>query len=106
MTDSMALLRKAVASEGQAAVARKLRYSPSAISQALKGTYGGSLDNMLQRVVETYGHGTVQCPVMGEISLRRCAEERRRPFGATSPQRVKLYVACRRCQKSGGQSAG
>jgi len=99
MTDNMALLRKAVESDGQASVARRLCYSPSAISQALKGTYAGSLDNLMRRVAETYGHGTVQCPVMGEISLRRCAEERRKPFGATSPQRVKLYVACRRCSK-------
>jgi hypothetical protein len=102
MTENMALLRKAVESDGQAAVARKLGYSPSAVNQALKGTYGGSLDNLMRRVAETYGHGTVQCPVMGEISLRRCAEERRKPFGATSPQRVKLYVACRRCMKTGG----
>ena len=98
MTDNMALLRQAVASCGQAAVAKKLGYSPSAISQALKGTYGGSLDNLMHRVAEIFGHGTVQCPVMGEISLKRCAEERRKPFSVTSPQRVKLYVACRRCQ--------
>lgn len=98
MTDAMALLQKAVESDGQAAVARQLGYSPSAVNQALKGTYGGSLDNLLQRVAETFGHETVHCPVMGEIPLRRCAEERRKPFSVTSPQRVKLYVACRRCR--------
>ena len=97
MTDSMVLLRKAVEESGQAAVARRLNYSPSAINQALKGTYGGSLDNLLQRVAETYGDGTVHCPVMGEIPLRRCAEERQKPFSATSPQRAKLYLACRDC---------
>jgi len=99
MNDPMILLRQAVASEGQAAVARQLGYSPSAVNQALKGTYRGSLDNLLQRVAETYGNGTVDCPVMGEISLKRCALERRKPFSVSSPQRVKLYVACRRCMK-------
>ncbi len=97
MTDNMALLRKAVAEGGQAAVARRLGYSPSAVNQALKGTYAGSLENMMQRVAEEYGNETVICPVMGEIPLSRCAEERRKPFGATSPQRARLYLACQRC---------
>ena len=104
MNDPMTLLKQAVASDGQASVARQLGYSPSAVNQALKGTYGGSLDNLLQRVAETFGDGTVMCPVMGEIPLKRCALERRKPFSVTSPQRVKLYVACRRCMKTGGKS--
>jgi len=102
MNNPMTLLRQAVASEGQAGVARRLGYSPSAVNQAIKGTYAGSLSNLLQRVSETYGDGTVHCPVMGEISLKRCALERRKPFSVSSPQRVKLYVACRRCLKNGG----
>lgn len=94
---TMELLEKAVRARGQAAVARALGYSPSAINQVLKGTYGGSLDNLMARVAETYGDSTVHCPVMGEIPLRRCAEERRKPFAASSPQRAKLYMACRQC---------
>ena len=99
MSDKMELLIKAVERHGQAAVARKLCYSPSAINQALKGTYNSSLENMLQRVAETYGDGTVHCPVMGEIPLRRCAAERRKAFGATSPQRAKLFLECQRCKE-------
>ncbi len=95
---TMALLKGAVSDKGQAAVARELDYSPSAVSQALRGIYGGSLDNFMERVAETYGNGTIICPVMGEIGLRRCAEERKKPFGATSPQRVKLWRACRECE--------
>ena len=102
MNNPIILLRQAVATDGQAAVARQIGYSPSAVNQALKGTYGASLDNLLQKVAEVYGHGTVQCPVMGEITLKRCAFERRKPFSVSSPQRVKLYVACRRCMKNGG----
>lgn len=98
MTDeSMALLRQKVDEIGQAALARRVGYSPSAINQAVKGTYGGSLDNLLQRVEETFGSATVMCPVMGEISIQRCADERRKAFGATSPQRARLYLACKSC---------
>lgn len=104
--DSMALLREAVTGSSQAAVARELGYSPSAINQALKGRYGGSLDTLLERVREIYGSGNVKCPVMGEITLRRCGEERRKHFGVTNPQRVRLYQACQTCEARsvGGRS--
>ena len=95
--DRMALLKKAAQAHGQAAVARATGYSDSAVSQALHGKYRGSLDNLLQRVLEVYGSGTVDCPVMGAISIQRCAAEKRKPFAATSPQRVRLYQACRQC---------
>lgn len=97
MSNAMELLTQAVAESGQAAVARRLGYSASAINQALHGTYGGSLDNLMQRVAETYGNETVVCPVMGEILLRRCADERRKGFAATNPQRARLLIACRDC---------
>lgn len=97
MNRTIELLKKAVKANGQAAVARAISYSDSAVSQALHGKYRGSLDNLLARVTEVYGTGTVQCPVMGVISIQRCAAEKRKPFAATSPQRVRLYRACRDC---------
>ena len=98
MEQSMSLLKEAVKDKGQAAVARELGYSPSAISQVVNGIYGGALDNFMERVAETYGNGTIVCPVMGEVPLRRCAEERKKIFSASSPQRVKLWLACRECE--------
>jgi hypothetical protein len=95
--DSMSLLKKAVAESGQAAVARKLGYSPSAINQVLKGTYRGSLFNLLSRVDEVYSDQTVNCPVMGTVPLSRCAHERKKRFGTSSPQRVRLWRACQDC---------
>jgi hypothetical protein len=94
---TLELLKKAVAAHGQSAVARAIGYSCSAVNQAVHGKYRGSLQKLLQRVAEVYGTGTVACPVMGEISIQRCAAERKKPFAATSPQRVRLYHACRRC---------
>ena len=96
--DRMQLLKKAAAAHGQAAVARATGYSDSAVSQALSGKYRGSIERLLQRVMEVYGDGTVQCPVMGEISIQRCAAEKRKPFAASSPQRVKLFNACQHCE--------
>jgi transcriptional regulator with XRE-family HTH domain len=95
--DRMRLLEKAVAEKGQSAVARALGYSVSAINQVLHGKYRGSKDNVLQRVAEVFGTGKVICPVMGAIGLSRCAAERAKPFAATSPQRVRLFIACRTC---------
>jgi len=92
------LLLRAVDREGQAAVARATGYSASAISQAVRGSYGGRLERLLYRVAEVYGDGTVRCPVMGEIPLRRCAEEQRKPAAASSPQRLRLSRACRECR--------
>ena len=103
-TDPRVLLQKAVAAHGQAAVARALGYSASAVCQVLSGTYGGSLDNLLLRVAEVYGDGTVHCPVMGEVPLSRCAEERRKPFCASNPQRVRLWRACQGCTAYKGGS--
>lgn len=97
--DHFELLNKAIAAQGQAAVARAIGYSASAVNQAAHGKYRGNLEKLLQRVVEVYGSGTVACPVMGDISIQRCAAERKKPFAATSPQRVRLYRACRGCAR-------
>lgn len=91
------LLEKMVGIYGQSTVAKTIGYSPSAVNQALHGKYKGRVDALLQCVNDTYGVGTVVCPVMGEISIQRCADERKKPFAASSPQRVRLFIMCRKC---------
>lgn len=104
-TDLLKLLKEKIAETSQAHVARLLGYtSGSPLSQILSGTYKGSPDTILQRVREVFGGETVQCPVLGEISLARCAEKRKLPFAATNPQRVALYRACQKCPHNGGKS--
>lgn len=95
--DRMQLLREAVAISSQSKVAKKLGYKPPAISQILNGKYGAGPSAILQRVEEVYGSSRVQCPTMGDISLGKCAETRRRPFAATNQHRVKQYRACSKC---------
>jgi hypothetical protein len=99
-TDRLELLRAMCTELSQAEVARRLEYSASTINQALKGTYQGDLHNLLTRVEEVFGQSTVNCPVVGEITLGKCAEHRKRPFAATNPVRVELF---RRCSTCGGK---
>lgn len=101
LVDRMGLLRSTVGELGQAETARRLGYSASALNQVLHGTYKGGVDAFLLRVEEVFGSTVVICPVLGEITLGRCADEKRRPFAATNPLRVRLWKACRECKKEG-----
>lgn len=91
-------LLRAVAQHGQAAVARAIGRSPSAVNQVLHGTYQGSPDAILEAVAEAYGNERVACPVLGDIPLVQCNDERRRTeFRPTSEIRVRLWEACKAC---------
>lgn len=91
------LLRRQCEEMGQSAVARQLDYSASAISQILGGKYKGNLKAVLNRVEEVFGQTMIKCPLLGNISLGDCSFNRRRPFAATNPMRVKLYRECQVC---------
>ncbi|MFH2100219.1 MAG: hypothetical protein ABIJ95_11950 [Pseudomonadota bacterium] len=103
MSDAMEILRQAVGASSAAAVARAIEYSPAAVSQVLAGKYPNP-DNIMAKVREVYGNDKVVCPVLGEISLARCARERKTPFSAASPLRGKIYLACRTCGHAEGMN--
>ena len=93
-------LRQACDASSQSRVAMRLRVSPAVVNQVLRGRYAGRVDRVEQRVRGELMSQVVDCPVLGEISTRRCLDEQRRPFAPTSPQRVTLFKACRnRCAK-------
>ncbi len=99
--DRMRLLRDKCAELGQAEVARRIGYSPSAVNQVLKGKYGENncrADVLLHKVEDVLGSSTVVCPVLGEIPACKCSENRKREFAATNPMRIRLYRACRECK--------
>lgn len=98
--DAMQLLNQKVAELGQAEVARRLGKSAAAISQIMSGKYQAAPDEILKRVVEVFGGIAVDCPVLGELPLSRCADERKQPFAATSHQRVALWKACQTCPQN------
>ncbi len=98
--DAMNLLRQKVTELGQAEVARRLDVSAAAISQLLSGKYQASPDNILRRVVEVFGGLSVDCPVLGEIPLAQCSDERKKPFTTANHQAVALWRACQGCQQN------
>ena len=96
--DRLSLLARAVDEVGsQAKVARQLGYSPTAVNQALRGTYAGAMDALLARVEEVYSSREIDCPVLGLVPLCKCVEERREPFSSANPLRVRMFRTCRRC---------
>ena len=96
--DQLTLLRDTCSLLSQAEVARLLGVSDSAICQVLKGSYAGATDNILQRVEEIFGATVVACPVLGDIALRKCSDNRKKPLHATSPHSVALWRACKKCE--------
>lgn len=95
--DRLRLLREKCAELGQARVASLIGYSKSAVNLALNGHYKGDLTSVLRRVEEVFGGHEVDCPLLGTIPLKDCAEYRRRKFALTNPMRARLWKECRRC---------
>lgn len=88
---------------GAASVAREFGVSDAMVSGIRRGSYKGDTGRFLERVAERYGQEVVSCPACGgDISFRRCAENRKRPLVATSPLSVELWRACKMCDQNGG----
>ena len=93
---------------GRRTVERDCGISKTALSQVLNHIYeekGGSLRNIEAAVLSAYANIKVTCPVLGEIPVKRCTQEQKRDFVASSPVRIKLYRACMTCpqnKKNGG----
>jgi DNA-binding transcriptional regulator YdaS (Cro superfamily) len=79
----------------QLQAAKRLGVSGSLVNQVLKHVYNGRYDGIEARVKGELLRETVLCPVLGEISSRRCLDEQARPYANTNRIRVALYKACR-----------
>lgn len=86
--------------KSQAVVARSLGVSATMINQALRNSYAGRLDKLEQRVRGTFMNESLNCPVLGEITKRRCIDEQTRPFAPSNCLRIELRHACPRCPNS------
>ncbi len=95
--ERLKLLEKMSIKYTQGEVARRIGYTPGAVCMILSGKYQGCPDAVLQKVEEVFGNTTVDCPVLGIITLGKCAEKRKLPFAATNPRRVTLHCACIEC---------
>lgn len=88
-------LQSECARTSQARAARRLGVSASMVNQVLSGAYKADTARIEQLVRGELMNETVLCPVMGEISRRKCVDAQARPFAATNRLRVALYKACR-----------
>ncbi len=95
-----------VEKEGLGVVSKRLGVSPSAICHIVKGTYKARPDRILRLAEEAYSQQIIECPVLGEIALSRCIQEKNRPFAAINPTRAKLARTCPRCGQSTAHSRG
>jgi hypothetical protein len=96
-TELLPLFKAKVDEIGQAEVSRRIGKSSSAICQLYHGTYPADPAGLLRRFEEEFCGTTVVCPVMGEITLKRCSDERTTPFSASSPRRIRMHQACKEC---------
>lgn len=78
----------------QSTVGKKLGYSGSMVSQVLRKKYKGNLAAVESAVRGNLLQETVNCPVLDSILSSTCLENQRKPFSASSPQRVQLYHSC------------
>jgi hypothetical protein len=85
------------AHSSQAAVSRRLGVSGAMINQALRNCYAGRMDKLETRVRGELMNERVGCPVLGDITKRKCLDEQSRPYAATNAVRVELRRACARC---------
>jgi hypothetical protein len=84
------------ATNGKAAVARKLGVSRTTVSLALNGKYPASLDKLLQRAEAVYAR--FECPhLAAQITLVQCREYALRPCPTTSPRESRHWRACQKC---------
>lgn len=98
--DALSLLRQKVKESSQAEVANRLGYSKATVSLVLNEKYNGNLNSVSLKIKEVFGGLKVSCPVLGEIDLSECAENKRQPFSATNPLRVRLFKACKSCKET------
>lgn len=82
-------------SQGRAA--DKLGVSSTMVNLALQNAYTGRLDLLEERVRGELLHKVLACPVLGEISTRRCLDEQARPFVSSNALRLRLSRACAVC---------
>lgn len=87
----------------QAAIAKRMGVSAAMVNTTLKNAYTGRYDKLSAKVRGELMNEKVTCPVLGEISTRRCLDEQTRAgkgYSPTNSTRVELRRACPACPHS------
>lgn len=92
----MVALRTECAASTQAIVAGKLGISEATVSQVLSGTYKASTMRIERRIRGEFIGETVDCPVMGNVSMHLCQDmQERKDTGSSDQWTMQCYGACR-----------
>lgn len=83
----------------QSYVAKKIKYSASAVNQVLNNRYKADLTAIEDCVRGVFMDGTILCPALGTMPTNDCQSWRKKAmaFSATNSQRVQMFRACNRC---------
>ena len=79
----------------QAATAKRIGKSGSLVCQVLANGYPADLTGVEQLVRDVLMAGTVQCPVIGDLSSTACLAHQGSPWSPNNPQRIAFFRACR-----------
>lgn len=93
------VLAMACDASSQSAVSERLGKGASTgvVNTVIQNKYTGRMDKVEARVRGELMNERVRCPVLGDITKRRCLDEQTRAYAATNAVRVELRRACRRC---------
>jgi hypothetical protein len=96
LPDWIIVLAEACNRETQTAVAKRLSYSASAVSQVLSNSYQkGDIARFEQIVRGALMAETVICPRLGETPRDVCLNWQRKPFSTANSNAVAMYQQCR-----------
>jgi len=98
------ILRAEVDKKGYDQVRTELGVSKTTVSLLLNDKYPADTARMAEKILRTYGtRTTVQCPVLGKISVVQCRQHCRaaKRYGKKAtgnPVTLRLYVTCPGCE--------
>lgn len=93
--DWVRALAKACDETSNRVAAEAIGRSASVISQVLRRSYPGSMEEVERRVRGAFMDLTVDCPIEGEISTAACARFQDMPRPNGDARLVRIFRACR-----------
>lgn len=80
---------------GREKAAEAIGYSGSLVSSVINNGYQGDLVKVEGKVSGAFMNATVDCPRKGEMARDVCLDWQAKPKASTSPDRTRMYRACR-----------
>jgi DNA-binding transcriptional regulator YdaS (Cro superfamily) len=89
-------LANACDAQGRAAVARRLGYSESVLSQMLSNNYGGNVEKVSAKIRAVIMAEMMTCPAEGPMALDMCQRHQaRRESDIQNGWHRRMFAACR-----------